>query len=293
MVPKPATDPYRMAKRLSLAHCHATVQSIQMTEQPAGPWVLEPAEEHRLFHRRSGSWAIAGEEIPASLILRAGSRFILDLGVRTQVASLRFSALLRGAIDALAPLRGPGSGDHACLATDHGSMTEIAAAWDALLAEARRCRAGDPWSRPRVRGRVTVVLATTIADGFHVGGWRLGDERPAWIEAVLARIETDLAKTIDLEGLAGIARLSPSRFAHAFRDLIGQPPGRYIAERRLVRAKALLVEAGATVKGVAAACGFSDPEHFSATFRKATGLTPSVWQQEHQGGRQPDRGRRR
>jgi len=77
VVPKPATDPDRMAKRLSLAHCHATVQSIQMTEQPAGPWVLEPAEEHRLFHRRSGSWAIAGEEIPASLILRAGSRFIL------------------------------------------------------------------------------------------------------------------------------------------------------------------------------------------------------------------------
>lgn len=293
MVPKLMTDPIRMAKRLSLAHCHAPVQPIQVDVRPVGAWNLEPAEEHRLFHRRSGSWAIEDAPLPASLLLRAGASLAIDVGPGTRVACLRFSALLRGSIDALAPLRGPGPGDHPYLATGHGDDDAITADWDALLAEADRCRAGDAWARPRVRGRVTVVVAATIADGFRCGAWRLGDERPDWVETVLARIEADLAKTIDLEALAGIASLSPSRFAHAFRDLVGQPPRRFIAERRLERAKTLLVEPGATVKRVAAACGFSDPEHFSVTFRKATGLPPSAWQQKFPGGRQPDRGRSR
>jgi hypothetical protein len=53
------------------------------------------------------------------------------------------------------------------------------------------------------------------------------------------------------------------------------PPHQFLIQRRVEYAKALLVETGAPVDAVGRRVGFRSTSHFTATFRRVVGLTPS------------------
>ncbi len=89
-----------------------------------------------------------------------------------------------------------------------------------------------------------------------------------------------LAADIGLDALAAIADLSPKHFARAFRQSTGMPPHRWLIQRRIDRAKALLRTTDTTLVEIALACGFADQSHFTASFRKLVGLTPGSLRQE-------------
>jgi AraC-like DNA-binding protein len=56
--------------------------------------------------------------------------------------------------------------------------------------------------------------------------------------------------------MASLAGLSRAAFAARFRQLIGQPPGRYLTELRMQRAEDALVRSKATLAEIAAAVGY-------------------------------------
>jgi AraC-like DNA-binding protein len=58
------------------------------------------------------------------------------------------------------------------------------------------------------------------------------------------------------------------------------PPHRWLIERRIDRAKALLRKGEASLAEIALACGFADQSHFTAMFRKMVGATPGCFQRE-------------
>jgi AraC family transcriptional activator of tynA and feaB len=67
----------------------------------------------------------------------------------------------------------------------------------------------------------------------------------------------------------------------------GQSPGRWIMERRLERASALLAGRHRSVlpiSWVARQCGFANMSHFSRRFREAFGATPRDWSITHHQG---------
>lgn len=68
--------------------------------------------------------------------------------------------------------------------------------------------------------------------------------------------------------------LSPSRFAHLFRDQVGIPMRRYLSWLRLRNAVRLL-GAGESLTTIAHAAGFADAAHFTRTFRQMFGMAPS------------------
>jgi AraC-like DNA-binding protein len=102
--------------------------------------------------------------------------------------------------------------------------------------------------------------------------------------ARLRRVEeflmAHLAEDIGLDDLAAIADLSAKHFARAFRQSTGVPPHRWLIERRIDRAKALLIEDGLNLAEIALACGFADQSHFTAAFRKSVGATPAIFRRE-------------
>jgi len=58
----------------------------------------------------------------------------------------------------------------------------------------------------------------------------------------------------------------------------GRPPHRWLLERRVERAKAMLAaEPARPVTEVVLACGFATSAHFATVFRKVTGHTASAW----------------
>jgi AraC family transcriptional regulator len=74
--------------------------------------------------------------------------------------------------------------------------------------------------------------------------------------------------------LARRANLSPSRFAHLFREETGLPVRNYLLWRRLIYALECLQQ-GQSITAAAYEAGFTDGAHLSRSFRRVLGSTPA------------------
>jgi AraC family transcriptional regulator len=92
-------------------------------------------------------------------------------------------------------------------------------------------------------------------------------------------IEDHLAEELAIATLAALIPMSQFHFARAFKAALGEPPHRYILNRRIERAKVLLTVPQLTIAEVAYQVGFANQSHFTAQFRKAIGLTPKQFRE--------------
>lgn len=84
-------------------------------------------------------------------------------------------------------------------------------------------------------------------------------------------------RNIRIEELADLTGLSQSYFSHAFKASTGLPPHQWQMKARIDRVKTLLRNRSLSLTEIAAETGFSDPAHFTRTFRRQTGASPSAW----------------
>lgn len=98
---------------------------------------------------------------------------------------------------------------------------------------------------------------------------------PKWrLQLLLDYIDAHLAEPLGLEALANVARLSPFHFCRVFKQSTGMTPHRYVAERRITRAREMLATTGLPIEAVATACGFSNQKHFTTSFTRMVGTSP-------------------
>jgi AraC family transcriptional regulator len=116
-----------------------------------------------------------------------------------------------------------------------------------------------------------VRIATRAADGLIAGGL------PEWrLRRVTEYVQQNLQRPLRLEELGAVVHMSPCHFAHLFkRRRTGVSPHRFVVQQRIDKARALLGTRAAPIVTVASAVGFRTPSHFSMTFRRITGVTPS------------------
>ena len=98
------------------------------------------------------------------------------------------------------------------------------------------------------------------------------DER---VTKVLAAIRASDELRISIEDAAAMAFLSPSRFAHLFKQQVGLPFRRYMLWRKLTRAM-LVIGRERTIATAAHEADFADAAHLTRTFYQMFGLPPSV-----------------
>jgi AraC-like DNA-binding protein len=96
----------------------------------------------------------------------------------------------------------------------------------------------------------------------------------ARIERVVRHLDEHSADAVSASAVAQSLGLSVSRLEHLFREQIGIPLRSYRKWRRIREASQRLL-VGATVTEAAHAAGFYDAAHFSHTFRRQFGVTPS------------------
>jgi transcriptional regulator GlxA family with amidase domain len=77
--------------------------------------------------------------------------------------------------------------------------------------------------------------------------------------------------------LARACNLSPGHFTRAFKQTTGQPPHRWLMERRIEKAKQLLTDTTLSLAEIAMACGFADQSHFTRVFSRTTHASPGAW----------------
>jgi AraC family transcriptional regulator len=92
---------------------------------------------------------------------------------------------------------------------------------------------------------------------------------------VLDYIESNLSRELTLRELAGTASLSPHHFARMFKRTIGTAPHRYVVERRVEHAKRMLRTSGTSLVEVGLSMGFCNQSHFTSTFSRVVGVTPT------------------
>jgi AraC family transcriptional regulator len=124
---------------------------------------------------------------------------------------------------------------------------------------------------------VSVDIVALIRRGVH--GLRPGlaptprlDSR---VTTVLDAIRGSDDLRISLDTAADMAFLSPTRFAHLFKDQVGLPFSRYMLWRKLTRAM-VAIGSEETIAAAAHAADFSDAAHLTRTFYQMVGMAPSV-----------------
>lgn len=117
------------------------------------------------------------------------------------------------------------------------------------------------------------AAATTLSKG----GLSARDER-----TVIAYIDAHLKDDIGLDDLAATIGLSAHYFIEAFRQTVGMPPYRYLLNKRVERAKALLLENRMSTAEIATAVGFSSQAQLTVNFRRLVGTTPGRFRREGQ-----------
>ena len=92
---------------------------------------------------------------------------------------------------------------------------------------------------------------------------------------VLTAIRKSDDLRISLASAAKMAFLSPSRFAHLFKQQMGLPFSRYMLWRKLTRAM-VGIAAERTIAAAAHAADFADAAHLTRTFYQMVGMAPSA-----------------
>ena len=103
------------------------------------------------------------------------------------------------------------------------------------------------------------------------------------IGRVLEVLQERLADVWRAEDFAALAHLSPSRFAHVFREAVGMAPGQYLRQLRMERARQLLDDTTCPVAAVMRSVGYRDASHFSRDFRRRFGVGPREYRHDRRG----------
>jgi AraC family transcriptional regulator len=145
-------------------------------------------------------------------------------------------------------------------------------AW-ALQAE---LQTGD-MSDPLYAESLCTAMVVRLAGNGHCIDTLEGRRRtlaPRTAGRVIDFIESNLDQRLTLDELATLAQLSVPHFKVLFRETLGMPVHQYVVQRRVERAKALLLQGKLTTSQVALETGFSHQSHMAHWMNRLLGATP-------------------
>lgn len=84
---------------------------------------------------------------------------------------------------------------------------------------------------------------------------------------------------LDVDTVARAAGASGRTLRRRFLAAVGWSPYEEILQTRMNRARRLLLDTNLSVKEIAAACGFTEPRHFTIRFRRMCGITATAFRE--------------
>lgn len=90
-------------------------------------------------------------------------------------------------------------------------------------------------------------------------------------------IEANLYTSLSTGELAKFTNRSLSSFKREFERIYNDPPARYLKNKKLEKAAALLSGTGLQISEIAFQCGFSDSSHLSRSFTEKYNISPSAY----------------
>ena len=204
-----------------------------------------------VFHR----WSVTAR----ALVIALDNSFVAETFVQAFERDAELLPVIVGAVDPTVQ-RIAALCDHEIAKAGAAGRLYAEGLATSLLVHLFHAYGASPAKRPRVAGGLT----------------------PAQLRQVTEYIEDHLEQDLGLAGLALITGLSTHHFGQAFKASTGIAPHRYVIERRINRAKELLIGGDQSVAQIAASVGFSSQSHLTFNFRKQTGATPARYRRDIQ-----------
>jgi AraC-like DNA-binding protein len=114
-------------------------------------------------------------------------------------------------------------------------------------------------------------------------GW-IAALRDPQIGRAVAAVHHDPAAAWSVDRLARTARLSRSRFAQRFSELVGAPPLQYVTRVRMERARETLQREKISVAELAQRFGYDSAPAFARAFKRQMGAPPGSIRRGHSRG---------
>lgn len=129
------------------------------------------------------------------------------------------------------------------------------------------------------RFRLRAVSARLVLDMIDAADDAPSRSRDA-ISGIVREIAANPERRISMDDFVERLHLSPTGVLNAFKSATGLSPHAFQLKCCTDRAKELLSK-GESVESVAARLCFASRQHFSLTFRRFSGMSPSAWRDRH------------
>ena len=139
----------------------------------------------------------------------------------------------------------------------------------------------DPLDREVITPLVERELVFRLLRTPHAGplrrAARTDDTR---ILEAMRHVRAHLGEPLTVEALAKRVAMSPSHFAHRFREVARMTPMLFVKNVRLGEARLRMLRDGLSANEAAAQVGYASPSHFSRDFKSRYGSPPAAYTRE-------------
>ncbi|WP_426752309.1 helix-turn-helix domain-containing protein [Myxococcus sp. Y35] len=126
------------------------------------------------------------------------------------------------------------------------------------------------------RESLGLALAARLLASYRTQVEAKGGLSAAQRQRIIEYVEAHLDESLSLERLSRVVGLSASHFKTLFRRSMGLPVHEYVVQRRVERARTLLLRGELSTGEVALEAGFSHQSHMARCMRRILGVTPGV-----------------
>jgi AraC family transcriptional regulator len=134
----------------------------------------------------------------------------------------------------------------------------------------------------QLKGCLHLLLARILAfygEEAYIGAFiapgRAGKRNVASLQPTISHIHEHLDRTIPISELAERIGMSEKYFIQYFKKTVGVPPGKYMHQLKMNRARDYLHQQAYSVKQIAGLLGYPDAYTFSKAFKKHYRVPPS------------------
>jgi AraC-like DNA-binding protein len=152
-----------------------------------------------------------------------------------------------------------------------GKNPLILGSFDRLL---QRLREEPPGYQQMMAGNILEMLGAATA-AARLG--RQPDAADDLVQRAKLLLDPSAESVMTVEEVAGEVGFSGAHFRRICKRHTGMSPYQYALHLRINRAREMLHSTGLPIRQIAAQLGFDNPYHFSAAFKRKTGVSPTQW----------------
>ena len=245
-------------------------EGLKLTETLCGPGFRAPRHSHELFQF---CWIIDGG-------------FSEECGPKTRECLPR--TLITHPSDETHANKYYSSGAHCFVMEIEQRWLTRSREYSVMLDRSTECRYGLPvWLAKRLYDEFHRMDAVSplIFEGLMLEMMaevsrvevKTSDRSPRWLAQTRDLLQGNFSDDMSLESIAKAVGIHPVHLARVFRHHYGCTVGEYVRRLRVEFACRELCLTDAPLPQIALASGFCDQSHFSRTFKKVVGLTPSMY----------------